>query len=256
MPSWREGSGMRFRNVEAALTRGAPTPVPFDPSMVDEIPEPASRLLRHAIAPGTPLGSRVHLRQTGSVVQAGRRLRLAADEVLVPLRGFVWSARGRLGPVTLRVRDHYLAGDGAVDIRVLGVPLGGERGPDTVASSRGRLAAESLWVPSMLLPQPGVAWAAVDENRARVDLSIDGATESVVLTVDPDGRITELAMTRWGDVGVERHQRIPYGFRVRAERTFGGYTIAASVEGGWWYGTDRFDPTAASIFAIDAAQFR
>jgi hypothetical protein len=247
---------MRFSEVEAALLGGTPARMTFDPSMVDELPGPAARLLRHAIAPGAALATRVHLRQSGSLVQGGRRLPLTAEEVLAPLRGFVWSARGRLGPITLRVRDHYLTDDGGVDVRVLGIPLGGERGPDTAISSRGRLAAESLWVPSMLLPRPGVQWVAMDENRVRLDLTIDGSSESIMMTVDPDGRITELAMQRWGDVGVPRHQRIPYGFRVLAERTFDGYTIAAQVEGGWWYGTERFDAAAASRFLIQDAQYR
>jgi hypothetical protein len=161
-----------------------------------------------------------------------------------------------MGPVTVRVFDHYLAGDGAVVVKLFGViPMGGERGPDTVASSRGRLAGETLWVPSMLLPQAGVAWVAVDDDRATVIQTIDGVDESVVIAVDGEGRITELAMERWGTHGVERAQRIPYGFRVLAERELDGVTIASSLEGGWWYGTDRYDPERASRFTVEAAAF-
>jgi hypothetical protein len=99
------------------------------------------------------------------------------------------------------------------------LPLGGERGEDTAASSRGRLAGESLWVPSGLLPGPAVTWHAVDDTRARVD----------------------------------RPQRVPYGFRVLAERTFGGFTIASQVKGGWWYGTDRYRSDQASMFTVTGA---
>ncbi|MGA7689187.1 MAG: DUF6544 family protein [Jiangellales bacterium] len=228
----------------------------FDPAMTDGLPAPAARMLRHALSPGTPLAAAARLDLTGSVVQGGRRLVLSARELLVPSRGFAWDARASWGPLHVAVRDHYLAGEGKVAVRLLGlVPLGGERGPDTAASARGRLAGESLWVPSMLLPSAGAQWSAIDECRAQVHLQIDGEGEAVTLTVAPDGRVTELAMMRWGTVGVDEPQRIPYGFQVSAETTFGGYTIASSVEGGWWYGTDRYQPEAASRFRVERARW-
>jgi hypothetical protein len=107
----------------------------------------------------------------------------------------------------------------------------------------------------MLLPRERVRWSEVDDDRASVTLTIDGVEESFVVTVDGEGRITELTMERWGTQGVERAQRIPYGFRVLAEREFGGVTIASSLEGGWWYGTDRYDPERASRFAVESAAF-
>lgn len=229
----------------------------FDPAMTDGLPDPAARMLRHALAPGAALAGAARLDLTGSVVQGGRRLDLTARELLVPGRGFAWEARASYGPLFVTVRDHYLAGTGDVAVRLLGlVPLGGEHGPDTAASSRGRLAGESLWVPAMLLPSAGARWSAVDEQRAQVHLEIDGERETVTLAVAPDGRVTELTMMRWGAVGVATPQRIPYGFQVSGETTFGGCTIASSVVGGWWYGTDRFRPETASRFRIESARWR
>ena len=248
---------MSFADADAALAATPAATGTFDPAMVTGLPEPAARLLRHAIAPGTPLARVARLRLEGSVVQRGRRLALTAVERLVPGVGFTWSARGAFGPLWVAVRDHYHEGSSAVDVRLLGVlPLGGERGEDTAASSRGRLAGETLWVPAGLLPQPGVAWHPVGDSQARVDLSVGGATESVTFTVDPDGAVSEIAMQRWGSVGVDRPQRLPYGFRVLAERTFGGFTIASQVKGGWWYGTDRYHPEEASTFTVTDAVYR
>lgn len=247
---------MSFAEADAALAATPAATETFDQALVDGLPEPAARMLRHAISAGAPLARSARLQLSGSVVQRGRRLALTADERLVPGVGFTWSARGTLGPLWVVVRDHYVEGSSAVDVRLLGVlPLGGERGEDTAASSRGRLAGESLWVPSGLLPGPAVTWHAVDGARARVDLSIAGATESVTFTVDPDGAVSEIAMQRWGDVGVDRPQRVPYGFRVLAERTFGGFTIASQVKGGWWYGTDRYRPDQASTFTVTGAAY-
>jgi hypothetical protein len=245
-----------FADIEAAIGPDEPWGEVFDPAMTDRLPDPAARMLRHAIEPGTPLAREVRLQLSGSVVQNGRRLPLTAQERLVPLHGFTWTARGRIGPVWVVVRDHYHAGQSAVDVRGWGLlPLGGERSADTTTSSRGRLAAESLWVPSMLLPQDGVVWTPVDDDRARVELTIDGTTESMVLRVAEDGRLVEATMQRWGRVRAQRHERIPYGFRVGAERAFGGYVIASELEGGWWYGTDSFQPASASRFTVTAASF-
>lgn len=215
------------------------------------LPEPAARFVAHALGPRGigPRGVRLHL--TGSVMQGARRLALTAREILVPLRGFAWRATSRIGPITVTVRDHYLSGDSRVDIRLFGlVPMGGEHGPDTTASSRGRLVAESIWVPAVLRPQPGVAWEEVDDERATVAMTVDGVTESMTLRVDREGRLREMTMRRWGEVGVDVAQPLPYGFEVRAERTFGGITVPSDLAGGWWYGTDRYDPARASRFVV------
>jgi hypothetical protein len=82
---------------------------------------------------------------SGSVVAGGRRLAISADEVLVPGSGFVWRALAQLGPVRVVVTDHYFQRASRVDVRLFGlVPMGGESGADTSASSRGRLAAETI----------------------------------------------------------------------------------------------------------------
>lgn len=243
------------RQIERRLDdlRGVRASPPDD---VSSLPEPAQRYLSHALgeSPGTAPG--VRLTMHGSVLQGERRLPLSAREVLVPPHGFVWRARAHLGPVVVSVRDFYLERESRVDVHLLGVvAMGGEHGPDTAASSRGRLAGESVWVPSMLAPRQGVWWTELDDERADVHLLIDGVEESLTLRVDSEGRLAELRMHRWGDVGVEQHQPVPYGFAVTAERRFDGYTIPSELEGGWWYGTERYDPERASRFTIESAEY-
>lgn len=221
-----------------------------------ELPDVGRRILAHALTEGQTTARGARLRMRGSIVQADRRASLEAVEVLIPLRGFAWRARARMGPAVVIVRDHYLDADSSVSVRLFGLlPMGGEDGKDTVASSRGRLAAESIWVPSMLVPRPGVRWTSVDDEQAEVHMTIDGVEQAVTLRADEQGRLLEVRMLRWGDVGVATHQPIPYGFRVLAERRFDGYTIPSELEGGWWFGTDRFDPERASRFVIDEARF-
>lgn len=248
---------MRF--TDALVGLGPPSGLGhdrFDPGSVEHLPDAARRMLQHAVPAGAPLARRARLDLRGEMTANGRRVTVTARELLVPGRGFAWEARAALGPLWLRVRDHYLDGDGAVDVRLLGVvPLGTQRGPDVAASSRGRLAAESFWAPSTLLPQAGARWTEVDDRRATVALVIDGEEESVTFEVDEDGALSEVTMMRWGDVQVHEHQRIPYGFSVLEQASFEGCRIASTLRGGWWYGTDRYRPDEASTFEVRRARY-
>ena len=62
-------------------------------------------------------------------------------------------------------------------------------------------------------------------------------------------------MARYGNVGTPDWALISYGFTTESETVFEGYTIPSRIRGEWWYGTDRYEPEAASFFAIQDAQF-
>lgn len=244
--------------LERALL-AAPAAGAFDPEMVAGVPEPGRRYLLHALAPGTPLAAAVRL-------EVHFRMRLRADseiftdlpgvETLAPPRGFVWSARARIGLLPVRVRDRYADGRGEVNIRALGVlPVVCARGPDVDRSARGRLAIESVWLPSALLPGPGVVWEGLSAERARVALTVDGEAIPLTLTVGEDGGLREVVMRRHGDYGVDSWQALPYGVAVGSEATFGGYTVPTRLRGGWWYGSDRYDPAAAADLRVLDARY-
>jgi hypothetical protein len=230
----------------------------FTEALVADRPEPVRRYLRHAIAPGTPLAPAVRLAIEGTMTPTpgGAPVELTADEVLAPRRGFVWTARARMFGLPVHVRDHYVANDGGVRVHLLGLiplPLSAAQS-DVARSSRGRLVGEAVWCPTALVG-PGVMWEAIDADRARFTLRIDSEDVAVTLRIDTDGALRDVTLDRWGDVGVDHFQRIPYGFAVESERTFDGVTIPTRIRGGWWYGTDRYDATAASSFVITAARF-
>lgn len=242
--------------VAPVLERLRRAPAPARSEDTTALPEPVRRYLARALGADGPTASGVRLHMRGSVLQNGRRLPIEATEILVPGHGFHWRARARVGPLVVTVTDHYYRGDSRVAVRAFGlVPMGGEQGADTVASSRGRLAAESIWAPQMLQPRPGVRWSALDDDAAVVHLDIDGVEESLTLRVDADGRLAELRMQRWGNVGVSEHAALPYGFDVRASTTFSGCTIPSDLVGGWWYGTERYREDQASRFTVERAEF-
>ena len=248
----------RFDHVEQDLIgAAADEPEVFTPGLVADLPEPARRYLRHAIAPGTPLASAVRLRMEGTMTPSpgGPPVSLTAEEILAPRRGFVWTAHARLFGLPVRVRDHYYERDGGVHVDVLGLvpmPLGG--GEAVTRSSRGRLIGEAVWCPTALAG-PGVTWEAVDADSARFTLEVDGEAVPVTVHVEPDGRLREVTLDRWGDVGVASSGLLPYGFAVEAEAAFEGITIPTRLRGGWWYGTDRFHAGEAAAFTVRSATF-
>ena len=242
--------------LEARLAAHAPART-FAASDLAGLPEPAQRYLRHAIAPGTPLSPSVRLWMNGTMTPTSGAppTTLTAVETLTPHRGFVWTARARMNGLPVRVRDHYFDGDGGVDVVALGlvpIPLGG--GPDVARSSRGRLVAEAVWCPTALV-HPSVAWEALGDDRVRFTLPVDGEAIPVTLRLGPDGALREVRLDRWGDVDGKPARPIPYGFRVEAERTFGGVTIPTRLTGGWRFGTERFAAATAATFVVRRATF-
>jgi hypothetical protein len=224
------------------LSRPVGTDERFQPERLDGLPGAARRYLAHAIAPGARLASCVHLRMAGSIRLGEKWLPFEAEQTLAPPRGFVWRATTRWGWLRFSGADHYGFGSGAVDFRLWGlIPVARSGGPDTSRAARGRLAAESFWLPSSLLPDDHVKWREVDDQTAEVVVELDRDQVPVCLSVHADGKLRSVAMWRWGDqTGDKGFALIPFGGDVGDERRFGDYTIPTTVRVGWWYGTERF----------------
>lgn len=230
----------------------------FDPETLSDLPEPARRYLHHAIEPGAALARTVHLEQRGRMRPSpeAEMAALTSEERLTPGVGFVWHASLKIKGLPVEVWDHYATGEGSVKVMLLGsIPIETSTGADVSRSARHRLAAESLWVPSALLPGPGVEWEPIDEDRARVVLTVDGEEIPLTYTVGPDGALQSFRMQRYGDVGDEPWELIPYGFEVVSEGSFDGYTIPTKVRGGWWFGDGSYEPEDHPEFEILSATF-
>ncbi|MEL7168193.1 MAG: DUF6544 family protein [Bacteroidota bacterium] len=253
--AWRGYDAYRQHALEAALLALPPAGV-FSEARLEGLPALAQRYLRHAIAPGIPLApaGRLTMRGTMTPSPGAEAVAFTADEVLAPRRGFVWTAHARMQGLPVRVRDHYVDGDGGLHVAALGIvplPVGGD-GPDVTRSARGRLVAEAVWCPTALV-HPSVQWEAVDDERVRYTVPVDGEAVTVTLRLSPDGAPREVTMQRWGDVDGPPWRSLPYGFAVEAERTFAGVTIPTRLTGGWHYGTPQFDPATAATFVVEHA---
>ena len=228
-----------WRSLEAT-----PTHQVFTEDMVSDLPAPARRYLLHSIRPGTLLASSVSLEMRGTMRLKPEQdwMPMKARQILAPPKGFVWRAEVGDGLMRFSGGDHYANGNGRVRFWLWGViPLVRQEGPDVSRAALGRLVCETIWMPSSLLPQRGVKWEALDDESARATMNVGEETVALTLFVEPDGRLGEIRILRWGNQTENgAFGYIPFGGQIQEERAFGGYTIPSKVSVGWSLGTERY----------------
>lgn len=168
--------------------------------------DPVVRYFRFALAAGQPIIRRATLRTEGDfLVRPGRAWSrfTAVQHFATDPPGFVWDARIRMAPlVTVHVRDGYVNGEGSMLGRIWGVvPVVDQRGtPELAAGALLRYLAECVWLPTALLPRPGLSWTAIDDGAARVTLTDGGTTVALDVRFAPSGEIVRVSAMRHRDV--------------------------------------------------------
>ena len=229
-------------------------PDTFHPSMTDGLPAPARRYLRRTFAPGAPLHRSVRLSMQGSIRLRpdGAALPMKAEQVLAPPHGFVWTAVAGTWRMWFRGFDRYGKGKGAMRWWLYGVlPVVSASGPDITRSAAGRLGGEAVFVPALLLPATGAFWEAVDDDTARVTLSVGSEPVSSTLAVAGDGRLRSVTIRRWCSDGEKPGYDRFVVDRFGNERTIDGVTLPTRFRAGWRLGEpDAFPFFDATIGAI------
>lgn len=107
-------------------------------------------------------------------------------------------------------------------------------GTDITRSARGRLAAETVvWSPQALLPSADARWTGIDDHRATVTIDAAGEDLDLTVTIDHDGRLTEVSILRWLD-SADPPAPAPFGGRIDTDyRTRNGQLVAGSGVVGW-----------------------
>ncbi|MFE7631400.1 DUF6544 family protein [Kocuria sp. NPDC057446] len=213
-------------------------PPPVDPEALAGLPEPARRWLGHAVPPGTPAWAVAELSMRGEIRLGGSWRAFSAQQIIAPGIGFVWAARTRVLGLPVGGYDRYGPGGGELRWRLLGlVPVLSAAGPDVTRSAAGRLAGEGITVPTACL---GAAWSpGPSPDTAVMSWVLDGQREDAVVRVDPEGRLRELSMQRWGDPDGTGYGRHPFGVALSEETDVAGVRVATVLRAGWAWGTDR-----------------
>ncbi|HET9252029.1 MAG TPA: DUF6544 family protein [Candidatus Eisenbacteria bacterium] len=226
------------------------------PEDLSHLPEAAQRYLRHAIAPGAPLATAVRLTMRGEI-KLRQWMPFEAEEVIHAQRGMIWKARVGSGLGQFRGTDRIVDGQGSMNWRILRIlPVVRGSGPDISRAGAGRLAAELLWLPSMLLA-PGVFWSGFHPSRVQASLTVQGHPASVNFSVGDRGELSSISLLRWGNPEGEAFRLVEFGGFSEGESTFGGYTIPSRLRAGWYFGSDRFYKEGEFFrVTITAAEYR
>jgi hypothetical protein len=235
----------------------APTEPPaFSGRKIAGLPEGARRYLGHAIAEGTPLASAVRLKMHGEI-RLRRWLPFTAEEVISWKRGMIWRATARLYGLRITGFDRIVDRQGAMRWRLLRIiPLVTALGPDMSRSTAGRLAAEAVWLPSVLC-RDGVRWTSIDATHAEASFTAQGYETAVTIAIGSSGRLMSVRLKRWGNPEGGTFGLFDFGGIVEEERTFGGYTIPTRLRVGWHFGSPEFEPKGEFLrVMIDEAVYR
>jgi hypothetical protein len=216
----------------------------FDPQMVADLPEPARRYFLYTIETGTPLYTVANISMSGQFGMGDKTqpnyLEMSAIQTLAMPSGFIWKMCARRGLLRLSGSDteqwtrFWLMG-------LLPVArMGGDA--DHRRSAFGRYVAEAVfWTPAAVLPGPGVSWAQLDANCARLTVNHQGLSQSVDVTVADDGQPTMVHFERWSNANPEKQHRLqPFGGYLSEFRSFAGYRLPTHVEAGNHFGTDVY----------------
>ncbi len=187
-------------------------------------------------------------------IKIGRWWPFTATQIIIAGTGFSWLPI--IGNRLIRfVGGDVLGPDGAnMEFRIHDlIPVVRGGGEDVAKSARGRLAAETVaWLPQALVPETGARWSPVDRSRATVTLDAAGADIDVTITVDDEGRLTDLVLQRWQG-SAKPPAFLPFGGSFDDEVvTEDGVRIAGTGTVGWQWQTGDEEPFLR--YRIDSAR--
>lgn len=220
--------------------------------MIDHLPEPARRWLLHSIAPGTGLARAARLSMRGTI-RIGAWRPFTAHQVIRPDVGFVWTARSRIAGLPVHGFDRYLDGAGEMRWRLAGlIPVMSAHGPDVTRSAAGRLAGESVFVPTSLV---SAEWRPAGEDSATFVRTYGATTSQVTITVSAIGQLRRVSLIRWGNPNGSGFGDHTFTVRVDAELAVSGLRIPRSLVASWSDTGERADDAEFFRAHIDAATF-
>ena len=247
------------REINRLLAQQPQRPTPFDPTMLDGLPDAAKRFFLFSITPGTPLYTVADIKMTGQFGMGDNSkpnyLQMTANQTLALPDGFVWKMQA--GRKLLRISGSDSASwtrfwlQGLLPVARTGA------NQDHRRSAFGRYVAEAIfWTPAALLPGSGIRWTALSDNSARVTVTHLGLEQAVDLTIAENGQPVTVSFMRWSNANPQRHFTLqPFGGYLSDFRDFSGFQLPAHVEAGNNFGTaDYFAFFIADIQEISWPQ--
>lgn len=245
----RRWSAATERLIEELTRRSTLSPGRVSFQSLGSLPPPVQRYFRSVLHDGQARIRLARVAQTGEFrgketadTAAGWQPFEATQVFTTDPPGFVWDARIRMAPlVGVRVRDGYVGGSASMLGALLAVVpvVEGTDGPELRAGALQRYLAESVWLPTALLPGERVSWSPIDDSHARATLT-DGET-SVALEFEfgPEGEIVAVytpgrQRAESGEPG--GYVMLPWGGRYHRYEERGGMRVPLESEVYWVVG--------------------
>lgn len=179
---------------------------------VSSLPRLVRAYAERAVGAEPRIAAAIRVAQVGEMILkpgASPRPFTATEEFAVSRVAFAWRARfPMLGPISMRVTDSYDGSDGKLEVRLLGLPLQRQHGPQLAQGEAYRYLAEIAWVPQAILANGQLTWRDVDERTVELLTSVRGEQIGVRLIFNEAGEIAQTvaerprleagnAVTRW-----------------------------------------------------------
>jgi uncharacterized protein DUF6544 len=205
---------------------------------------PAAYDLAVRLGANSYAGRDVALRQTGRMRQdpASAWMKFSARQTISSYScAFEWRARtGPLGLVS--VRDALAGGEGALDVRALGLIQLAHPSPSPTLT-RGELMrylAEVAWAPDAILFNTALRWRSDSPDRLIVAAGAGDAEAELSLTLDRDGRIASVFAADRPRGVKDTFTPTPWEGRFTDYRQHHGFWLPFSGEVSWTIGANAF----------------
>ncbi|MEQ8353153.1 MAG: hypothetical protein RH862_16870 [Leptospiraceae bacterium] len=228
--------------TEVVISQAKPEPgletVSFD--SLRNLPAPVQKYFRLVLTDGQPILRKVRLIQEGELMVSPKGSKYIDFQALhwarADVPAFLWDASMAIAPaISIRVLDSYRAGTGSGEVLMLSmIKMGGQEDkPELNSAALYRYLAEAVWYPTALLPQNGVEWKYVDENRAMATLNDSGISVSLLFSFNERGEVTGIyTENRYGLFG-DKFIQYPWEGKFRDYRRAGNVMIPFYAEVGW-----------------------
>jgi hypothetical protein len=239
---WHSATERQIRELTDRASRAGGA-VSFD--ALAELPAPVQRYFQTVLREGRPRIRAAHVSQVGDFrsnesadIGAGWRPFEARQVLTADPPGFVWDARIRMAPLAaVRVRDAYLGGRASMRGALLAIVpvVDAADSPELRAGALQRYLAESVWLPTALLPGERMQWSPVDDTHAWATLSDGGISVTLEFEFAPSGEIisTYTAGRQRAAGAAGAFVTLPWGGRYRRYEEHGGVRVPVESEVFW-----------------------
>lgn len=212
---------------------------------LESLPDPVQRYFRLVLRDGQPHIRSARIRQAGEFrsketadTAAGWQPFEATQVFTARPPGFVWDARIRMAPLlNVWVRDGYVGGRASMLGGLMAVlpVVRASDSPMLRAGALQRYLAESVWLPTALLPGESVKWSAMDDSHARATLSDGEFLVALEFEFGANGEIVAVYSPGRERAAPDGRASVtlPWGGRYRDYQTHCGMRVPSESEVYW-----------------------